>query len=237
MGEPLAAEGTSAHRPSPDWRAGSPTAVDRGIALVVAFGLPLAAAWLLGQTGGAFVSLVLYYGVVSVALPLWRRGSLGYHRPRRWPWTVFVPALALPGALAAIDLGDAWRGWPAGPGPWFTLLLWAPLNGALEHLGWFFVLDAWRDGWRDRHRQRAGLIAGWVLMLGLVGGIHAMFWASFLPTGDANAALGIGLNALALLAYVVLRNRSHSQWPVFVLHTAIDVQLVLVAGYSILPDL
>lgn len=150
---------------------------------------------------------------------------------------MFVPALALPVARAAIDLDDAWPSWPPGPGPWFTLLLWAPVNGALEHLGWIFVRDVWRDGWRDCHRQRAGLIAGWALMLWLVGGIHALSWARFLPAGDANAALGIGLNALTLLAYVVLRNRSRSQWPVFVLHTAIDVQLVLVAGYSILPDL
>ncbi len=220
-----------------EWRPGGPTGTDRLLALLVALGLPVAAAWLLAQTGGALAPLVLYFGVVSVALPLWRRGSLGYHRPVRWPWPVFLPALAIPFVQAALGLEGGWPGWPNGLGPWLTVLLWAPLNGALEHLGWFFVLDAWRAGWPDRRGRVGGLLVGAVLTLVLVGGIHALFWARVLPVGDGIAAVGIGLNTLALLAYVVLRDRSRSQWPVFVVHTAIDVQLVLVAGYSILPDL
>ena len=223
--------------PSAEWRSGHPTAGDRWLALLVAIGLPVAAAGLLAQTGGALASLVLYYGVVSVALPLWRRGSLGYHRPVRWPWLAFLGSLLIPVAQLVLGLQAGWPGWPPGAGPWLTLLLWAPLNGALEHLGWFFVLDAWRAGWTGRRSRVVGTAIGWALLLVLVGGVHALFWASVLPIGDGVAAVRIGLNALALLAYVILRDRSYSQWPVFVLHTAIDVQLVIVAGYAIVPDL
>ena len=119
--------------PLKDWRAGSPTPGDRALAVLVALGLPVAAAWLLAQTGGALASLALYYGVVSVALPLWRRGSLGYHRPVRWPWLLLLASLAIPVAQAWLGLEGGWPGWPLGPGPWLTVLLpWLPTDHGAE---------------------------------------------------------------------------------------------------------
>lgn len=224
-----------------------PTALDLLLAVVLAIVIPFAAAALLTRTGGALLPLALYYGVACLVVPLWRRGALGYGRPRRWPWELFLPALLLPFALAALDWpnrvlpGTSAAAATATSGVLLTALIWAPLNALLEQVGWFYVLDAWRLRWQTGLPRIAGTVVGILLTLAFIALIHILFWAKFLPAGsEAGGTLllvGQALNLLLIVAYWWLWQRSGSLWPTFVIHLLVDLQLVLIPWYSILPDL
>jgi len=215
------------------------TNLDLALATAVALGLPPAAAWLEERTGGAGTSLILYYAVCCVALVRWRTGTLDYRWPPRWPWEIFLPSLLLPLASAAINREALPDAGASTAGLWLTLLVWAPLNGALEQLSWFYVLDAWRNRWRDGAARWLGLGVGVLLLLALVGMIHALFWSRFLPLAEPTplSRFVIPLNVLLTLAYGLLYYRTRSMWPVFVVHLLVDLQLVLLANYSIVPHL
>lgn len=217
----------------------SPTTLDLLLATGIAIALPFVAAWLLDWTGGAAASLLVYYIVCCLVVVRWRRGSLDYHWPAIWPWAIFLPSLALPVAIAAINLtaltsenAPLWE-------VLVTLVVWGGLNAAFEQLSWFYVLDSWRLRWRQGPVRWLGLGVGVLLLLILVGLIHALFWAAFLPTTEPTAMtrFSIPLNVVLTGAYYWLYQRSGSMWPVFVVHFLVDAQLVWIAQYSILPDL
>lgn len=221
-------------------RAGfSPSTLDLILATVIGLGLPFAAAWLLDWTGGAWASLFLYYGVCCVAVVRWRRGGLDYHRPDHWPWALFLLSLMLPAAIAAINLEALPRADATLGAVLVTLVIWGGLNAAFEQLSWFYVLDSWRLRWQAGAWRWVGLGMGVLLLLVLVGLIHALFWAKFLPIAEPTAftRFSIPLNLALTGAYYWLYRRSGSMWPVFVVHFLVDVQLVWIARYSILPDL
>jgi membrane protease YdiL (CAAX protease family) len=101
------------------------------------------------------------------------------------------------------------------------------------------VLDGWRNRWPGGPWRRLGLAVGIGLLLALVGLIHVLFWSRFLPAARPTrwSWLSIPLNFLLTAAYVLLYYRSRSMWPVFWVHLLADLQLVLLAHYSIVPDL
>jgi len=217
----------------------SSTNLDLLLASAIALGLPFAAAGLLTLTGGAAASLVLYYGVCCVFVVRWRKGTLDYRWPHAWPWRWFVACLLVPLAITAVSWG-AYRNLNA---PRFAFLItlfgWAFLNGALEQLSWFYVLDAWRNRWPAGALHWMGLVVGVILLVTLVALIHILFWARFLPEAEPTrwSWATIPLNFILTGAYAVLYYRSRSMWPVFLVHVLTDVQLVLLAHYSILPAL
>lgn len=213
--------------------------LDLALAVVVAVGLPPLAAWLFALTGGALASLAVYYGLACLLLVRWRKGTLDYGRPARWPWPMFAAGLAVAAAITASNWG-AYPDYGATPlGLLLTALIWAPLNGALEQLSWQYVLDAWRNRWHEGWRRWLGLAVGALLILTLVSLIHLLFWALFLPAKEGGAALWLTpvLNTLLTVVYVLLYLQARSMWPTFVIHTLVDLQLVLLANYSIWPDL
>lgn len=55
-----------------------------------------------------------------------------------------------------------------------TILIWVPLNAAMEQLSWFYVLDAWRNRWQSGVPRWLGLIVGIVLLVILVTLIHLL---------------------------------------------------------------
>jgi hypothetical protein len=59
------------------------TNLDCLLALLIAFGLPVACGLLYPVTG-ALVPLILYYGLCCTGVVKWRRGTLEYHRPKTW---------------------------------------------------------------------------------------------------------------------------------------------------------
>jgi membrane protease YdiL (CAAX protease family) len=214
------------------------TNLDLILSVVTAFGLPFACAWLFGASGGAWSGLLLYYLGACIVLVWWRKGGFDYHWPQRWPWGWFVAGLVL---TAIITLSN-WGAYPdygaSTLGLWLTLLVWAPLNGALEQLSWQYVLDAWRNRWPSGWQRRVGLFVGIILILALVALIHILFWSLFLPLKQSSTAwLTPVLNIFLTVVYVMLYLRSRSMWPTFIIHTLVDLQLVALANYSIWPDL
>lgn len=228
----------SADRERTDRARFSPDNLDLVLATIIGIGLPFAAAWFLTWTGGALVSLILYYGLCLV-LVRWRRGTIDYHWPDRWPWPIFLPSLLLPLAITVINLGALPNQGAPLAAVLLTLVVWGGLNAACEQLLWFYVLDSWRWRWRQGPQRWVGLGIGVLLLLLLVGLIHALFWARFLPVAESTALtrFSIPLNLILTGAYYWLYRRSGSMWPVFVLHFLVDAQLVWIARYSILPDL
>ena len=215
------------------------TNLDLLLATVTALGLPQAAAWLWNQTDRAAPGLLLYYLVCCVTLVRWRKGTLDYRRPARWPWALFAASLFPPLALAALNWGAFKNYGATTTGLLVTVVLWAPLNAALEQLSWLYVLDAWRTRWPGGWQRSLGLAIGVVLLLALVSLIHIIFWIRFLPAaapGPLSWAV-IPINMLMTLSYALLYYRSRSMWPVFWIHLLADLQLVLLANYSIVPFL
>lgn len=230
----------SADRARPDRVGFSPDDLDLVLAAVIGIGLPFAAAWLWTWTGGALASLLLYYGL-CLLLVRWRRGTLDYHWPARWPWPIFLPSLLLPLAITVINLGALPDQGASLVAVLLTLVVWGGLNAVCEQLLWFYVLDSWWLRWRGRQSplRWLGLGIGVLLLLVLVGLIHALFWARFLPVAEPTALtrFSIPLNLILTGAYYWLYRRSGSMWPVFVLHFLVDAQLVWIAHYSLLPAL
>src|SRR5215831_9850317 len=219
-----------------DFRA---TNLDLVLASLIALGLPLATSWLYTATGGATASLILYYVVCCVIVFLWRKRTLDYRRPARWPWLLLGLSLLLPLANAARNWGTLPNAHAPLWGLLVTALIWGPMNAALEQLSWFYVFDAWRNRWRTGNLRWVGLLVGAALLVTLVALIHILFWARFLPVAT-NARLGFLtpiLNLVLTAAYGALYYRSRSMWPVFIIHYLVDLQLVLIGNYSITPYL
>jgi hypothetical protein len=234
--QPIPGAQSQSHAFGGDFRS---TNLDLVLATAIALGLPPTCAWLWRVTGGAAAALVLYYLVCCVLIVRWRKGTLDYHKPARWPWPLLAVSLLPPLVLAILN----WRTLPnyaaSVAGLLLTALVWAPLNAAMEQLSWFYVLDAWRNRWTAGWLRWAGLAIGVVLMLAMVALIHALFWIEFLPTADPNpwSWVLIPANMALTLCYVLLYYRSRSMWPTYAIHFLTDLQLVLIANYSIVPYL
>lgn len=213
------------------------TNLDLALAAATALGLPALCAALFHITGGALAGLYVYYVLACVVLVLSRKGTLDYGWPARWPWPAFLVGLLIVAALTASN----WRAYPnSGAAPLglaLTALIWAPLNGALEQLSWQYVLDAWRNRWPGGWHRKVGLAIGWLLILTFVALIHIQFWSLFLPAKLPSGLWWLDqlLTTGLTLVYVALYYRARSMWPTFVIHTLVDLQLVLLANYSILP--
>ncbi|MBP1468768.1 hypothetical protein EYB53_023865 [Candidatus Chloroploca sp. M-50] len=215
------------------------TNLDLILALLIAFGLPWLTLGVLHWTGGALTSLFIYYVVCGVLLYRWRLGSLDYDRPTRWPWAMFLLGVLLAGAItfrnwnAFADAGAPW--W----GIWLTAVIWGGVNAALEQFSWLYVLIAWRNRWATGWQQKLGLIIGSFLLLTLVTLIHIIFWAEVLPEARQTGAtwLTVPLNTLLTLTYVVMYFQARSFWPTFLVHFLVDLQIVILARYSIVPYL
>jgi len=214
--------------------------VDCVIALLVAVGLPLVCGVLYPFTG-ALVPLLLYYGVCCVGIVKWRRGTLEYRRPRTWALPVFLTMLALQvvqQALGLLFLPP--HMYPDLGGVLLTLLLWAPLNAVMEQLIWIYCFDAFATRFSEGRKKLVFTIVGVILMVMLVGLIHAFFWVQFTPSVTPVfpfSAIFFALQFVITPLYILLYRRTQSMIPLALIHVISDVALVLGPGFSILPFL
>jgi hypothetical protein len=214
------------------------TNLDLILATVIAAGLPFAASVVFKSTGHALFSLLLYYGVCCVGIVWWRKGTLDYGRPERWPWLLFTSGLLVSLAIAAVNAGHMPDTQGSQAGFLLTLVIWAPLNSFMEQLSWFYVLDAWRNRWTKGALRWFGLSVGIILTLTLISLIHTLFWLLFLPSPVFSYTwVVVVLNLLQAVAMCLLYYRSGSMWLAWGVHLISDVQLVLLAHYSLLPHL
>ncbi len=215
------------------------TNLDLVLATLIALATPFLCQWLFKQTGGALASLLLYYGVCCIAIVWWRKGTLDYRWPSRWPWLLFILSVLIPLATAVLGFGSTPDYHASLPGFVLTLLIWVPLNASMEQLSWFYVLDSWRNRWQHGILRWVGLIVGIVLLLIVVSLIHLLFWLNFLPLSKPTpySWLIIPLNLLLTASYAALYYRSNSMFPTFFIHLLSDLQGVLLAHYAIWPHL
>jgi hypothetical protein len=215
------------------------TNLDLVLALVATFLLPVAC-YLLLNTTGALLPLLLYYGVFCVGVVLWRKGSLDYARPVTWALPLFLLLLAvqlisqLGGALTIVPRNDDLLGVA------LTLLIWVPMNALAEQLLWVYIFDAFETRWTERRKRLVGGLIGVFLTVVFVGFIHALFWGRFLPSFENVAPwsqIFFASQFVLTIGYLFLYRRTGSMVPIFLIHIIADATLVLGAMYSILPDL
>ena len=215
------------------------TNLDCLLALVIAFGLPVACGLLYPLTG-ALVPLALYYGLCCVGVVKWRRGTLEYRRPKTWAFPIFLTMIAMQliqqiiGFVLVQPIPS-----PSAVGMLLTLIVWAPLNALMEQLSWIYCYDAFASRFTKKNQRIMGNIIGLVLMLSLVGLIHVLFWAKFTPAYLVSSSFFVftALQFATTGLYIVLYRKVHSMIPLALVHIISDVGLVLVPGFSILPYL
>jgi hypothetical protein len=216
------------------------TNLDCLLALLIAFGLPVACGFLYPVTG-AIVPLVLYYGLCCIGVVKWRRGTLEYRHPKTWALPIFLTMIAMQLIQQFIGLVLVQRVLsPDTVGVFISLIVWAPLNALMEQLSWIYCYDAFASRFTKRNQRIIGNIIGIILMLSLVGLIHVLFWAKFTPAYSATSSFFLVFTVLQFATtglYIVLYRKAQSMVPLALVHIISDVGLVLVPGFSILPYL
>jgi len=216
------------------------TNLDCLLALVIAFGLPVACGLLYPLTG-ALVPLALYYGLCCVGVVKWRRGTLEYRRPKTWVLPIFLTMITMQliqQLIGFILVQPAPN--PDTVGVFLTLIVWAPLNALMEQLSWIYCYDAFASRFTKKNQRIVGNIIGLVLMLSLVGLIHVLFWAQFTPAYSATSSFFLVFIILQFATtglYIGLYRKARSMIPLALVHIISDVGLVLIPGFSILPYL
>jgi len=216
------------------------TNLDCLLALVIAFGLPIACGLLYPLTG-ALVPLALYYGLCCVGVVKWRRGTLEYRRPKTWAFPIFLTMIAMQliQQIIGLMLVEPAPN-PDAIGVLVTLIVWAPLNALMEQLSWIYCYDAFASRFTTKKQKTIGNIIGLILMLSLVGLIHVLFWAQFTPAYSATSSFFLVFIILQFATtglYIVLYRKARSMIPLALVHIISDVGLVLIPGFSILPYL
>jgi hypothetical protein len=117
-----------------------------------------------------------------------------------------------------------------------TLLIWVPLNAAMEQLLWVYIFDAFETRWTEKRKRFLGGVVGMLLAVIFVGLIHVIFWTKFLPSFESImpwSQLFLIAQFVITPGYLLLYRRTGSMWPIFVIHIISDAVLVLSAMYSI----
>ena len=216
------------------------TNIDCLLALVIAFGLPVACGLLYPMTG-ALVPLAVYYGLCCAGVVKWRRGTLEYRRPKTWAISILLTMIAMQLIQQIIGLVLVQ---PAPNtdtiGVLITLIVWAPINALMEQLSWIYCYDAFASRFTRKNQRILGNIIGLTLMLSLVGLVHVLFWAQLTPAYSATSSFFLVFMALQFATtglYVVLHRKTNSMIPLAIVHIISDVGLVLIPGFSILTYL
>lgn len=217
------------------WR---PAKLDLVFSLGIAVSLPFVAGLLLERTG-AFLPLVLYYGLAWVFVK-WRRGSIGYGNPfpARPPKSFFLNVFVILGCLVC-----AWIAKIVNPniqplGILLTALIWAPLNAATEQILWIYLFEAW-DLYPEQMKV-AYRAVGLLLFAAFVGLIHTQFWAKFLTTVESGTFFGVLfviLTSVSGFLHIVVWRQSRQMVFTFIPHLMLNLVPLFWTYYSIVPYL
>src|SRR5271157_320829 len=197
------------------------TNVDCLIAILIAIGLPIVCGLIYPLTG-ALLPLILYYGVCCVGVVKWRRGSLEYRYPQNWALLVFFGMIALSVLQQVIGLVFTTpQAYHDLVGVLLTLFIWVPINSCMEQLSWIYCFDAFATRFPDGRKKVSFNVIGVVIMLMLVGLIHAFFWAKFTPaigTSPSSIVIFFALQFIITPLYIVLYRKTHSMVPLALVH-------------------
>ena len=163
-----------------------------------------------------------------------------YVRPVSWSLKLFIALLAVQivtqtaAYMTIIPSDDPWDG------VLLTLLVWVPLNAAMEQLLWVYIFDAFETRWTERRARFIGGLVGMFLSIVFVGIIHVLFWAEFLPSFESVSPwsqIFLASQFIITPGYLLLYRRTGSMWPLFLIHIVSDATLVLSGTSSIWPYL
>ncbi|MHA1930199.1 MAG: hypothetical protein ACTSV2_16640 [Candidatus Thorarchaeota archaeon] len=225
-----------------------PTYLDLILAAIAAIVMPILAGFLFSITG-AFVPLLLYYGVFCWGIVRWRRGSVGYELKRGefrkqfagYVSAIFVGILVLQIILIGIQIVTAQQVSDFSLlGFIITLVIWAPLNAFSEQLIWMYTFDSYAEFFKDGPKRKGMIAVGGLLYVTLIGMIHVLFWILVLPVGQhvfPFSELFIPIQIAISIGYIFLYRKAKSMWPLAIIHILLNIAGVLLSGNSILPYL
>ncbi|MGV9203266.1 MAG: hypothetical protein ACOC44_04510 [Promethearchaeia archaeon] len=214
--------------------------IDVILASILSLLLPFLCAFLFEITG-AFLPLLLYYGVGCIVIPYWRKKTLNYNWPHNWALPLFI-------FLVIVQVITQWAGFQniiyieesKTTGVLLTLLLWAPVNAFMEQILWIYIFEAFANRFESKRKKIFSSIGGGLMSLIFVGLIHALFWNQFLMQfGHKSPFYEIFFISQFIITpgYILLYRKTHSMTPIFFIHLIADITAVLGANYSIIPYL
>ena len=215
-----------------------PQKFDLVLSTTIGLLFPIIAGALYGATG-AFVPMILYYGVAWFIVK-WRRGSTGYVNPLPKKVTIFFYLNIGVILISLICAYLAKNTFPTGEiaGILITALIWAPMNAASEQLLWIYIFEAW-DLYPSRSKVSFRII-GLILFASFVGMIHTMYWAKFLTTVDSHQVFGVIfviLTSVSGFLHLVVWRKTNQMIFTFIPHFLLNLIPIFWTGYSILPFL
>ena len=196
---------------------------------------------LLFSLSGAFIPLLIYYGIGCIGVSLWRKKSLNYHIPERWHSKVFLGLLIIQilTQWAAVNLIVREPN-SSMLGVAITLIIWVPINAFMEQILWIYIFEGFANRFEEEKKNMGFSILGILMSLIFVGMIHALFWNLFLPHFKNTTPyyeIFFIMQFIITPGYIWLYRKTGSMFPIFLIHLIADVTLVISANYSILPYL
>jgi hypothetical protein len=216
----------------------SPSKPDLVFSIIITILLPFLAQFLYLKTG-AFIPMVLYYGI-AWGIVKWRRGSTGYFNqlpkkiPKSFYFSVGVILLCLICAYYARIITT-----PKDiTGIILTAIFWATINAATEQLLWIYIFESW-DLYPSQ-KPRIFRIIGLILFSAFVGLIHTMYWIQFLHTVDSSMTIGIIFVLLTTVSgflHLIVWRKSNHMIFTFIPHFLLNLIPLFWTNYSIIPFL
>lgn len=225
---------------SGNWK---PTSVDLVISALLALLFPVLAGFLYTETGALLPMILYYFAAWSISIS--RRGGSGYHfknlsAPPLW---FYINLAVITSTLVVSFFIRIETENPYVIGILFTGVIWAVANASSEQLLWLYIFDTWdlyKNNTLSRKVRFFMRAAGLVLFSLFIGTIHALFWAKFLHTVNAEGTLALffilGTTVSGYLHILVWRKSSQMLYT-FIPHFMLNLFPLFWTGYSILPYL
>jgi hypothetical protein len=218
-----------------------PTKVDLILSLIATFGMPFICSYVYELTG-AFIPLLIYYGVFCYGVVYIRKKTLNYSLPDKLltPGFLILIGFEIFRIFLSLFIYEPVESFSL-VGFILTLFLWAPINAFSEQLIWIYVYESFANFYKENGSKRKIFVGlGFLMYITLIALIHILFWTKFLFESEAEfpwtPILIIG-NFILSIGYLYLYLKSESMVPVFIVHLIVDVSAVILSLYSILPYL
>lgn len=221
----------------------SPNKIDLSLSLIIVVFFPFFAG-LLFQITGAFLPMLIYYGL-AWGVVKWRRGSTGYLNEfkTKYPISFFVNL-----GIISLSMIFAFFGRIAHSSDYWGILLtafiWAPINAASEQLLWIYTFESWdlysinKESEENTKIEKIFFrIMGLVLFSIFVGTIHTFFWTQFLHIVNPNTIFGIIFVLLTTISgylHIIVWRQSNQMILTFIPHFVLNFIPIFFTGYSLL---
>lgn len=217
------------------------TKLDLILSLIATFGMPFICSYIY-EFRGAFIPLLIYYGVFCYGVVYIRKKTLNYSLTDKLltPAFLILMGFELFRIFLSLFIYDPVESFSL-IGFILTLFLWAPINALSEQLIWIYVYESYANFYEEEGLKRKLFVGiGFIFYITLIALIHILFWTKFLFESEAQFPWTIILiigNFILSIGYLYLYLKSESMVPVFIIHLIVDISAVVLSFYSIIPYL